>query len=103
MGNIFIPQFPSEMFHVYQELHIRTKSRDALQKHLTEKGIGTRISFPPIHKSHYYKEVLGYNVELPNTERIVSETLTLPLYPTLTKEEIDYVIDQIKNFYILHP
>ena len=102
VGDIFIPQFPEEMFHVCQEFHIRTKSRDALKKHLTEKEIGTRISFPPIHKSYYYKEVLGYDVELPNTEKIVSETLTLPLYPTLTKEEMDYVIEQIKNFYILH-
>ncbi|MBU2545113.1 DegT/DnrJ/EryC1/StrS family aminotransferase, partial [Patescibacteria group bacterium] len=103
VGDIFIPQFSSDMFHVYQEFHIRTKSRDALKKHLTEKGIGTRISFPPIHKSHYYKEVLGYNVKLPNTEKIASETLTLPLYPTLTKEEMDYVIEQVKNFYILRP
>ena len=102
VGDIFIPQFSEEMFHIYQEFHIRTKLRDVLKEYLIEKGIGTRISFPPIHKSNYFKEILGYNVELPKTEKIASETLTLPLYVTLTKEEINYVIEQIKNFYLLH-
>ncbi|MBU3943025.1 DegT/DnrJ/EryC1/StrS family aminotransferase, partial [Patescibacteria group bacterium] len=102
-GDIFIPVFPEEMFHVYQEIHIRTKSRDALKEFLTERGIGTRISFPPIHKSKYYAETLGYDVSLPNTEKITSETLTLPLYPNLTQEEQDYVINSIKAFYASHP
>ncbi|OGZ17773.1 MAG: aminotransferase DegT [Candidatus Nealsonbacteria bacterium RBG_13_37_56] len=96
---IIIPEFPEEIFHVYQEYHIRAESRDALKKHLTEKGIGTRISFPPIHLTDYYKNTLGYNISLPKTEKIVSETLTLPLYPDLSEQEMDYITQQIKNFY----
>lgn len=96
---IIIPEFPEKMFHVYQEYHIRAESRDALKKHLTEKGIGTRISFPPIHLTDYYKNILGYNVSLPRTEKIASETLTLPLYVDLTEQEMDYISQQIKNFY----
>ena len=99
VGDVSIPVFPEEMFHVYQEIHIRTKSRDALKEFLADKGVGTRISFPPIHQSKYYKEVLGYDVSLPVTERVTSETLTLPLYPDLTQEEIDYIVQSIKEFY----
>ena len=96
---IAIPQFPSEMFHVFQEYHIRAESRDALKEHLAQKGIGTRISFPPIHLTHYYKNILGYNISLPKTEKIFSETLTLPLCVDLTEQEMDYISQQIKNFY----
>jgi perosamine synthetase len=99
IDQITIPKFPDDIFHVYQEYHLRAQSRDALKEHLAQKGIGTRISFPPIHLTHYYKNVLGYDVKLPNTEKIVSETLTLPLYPDLTKEEMDYIAQEIKNFY----
>ena len=66
---------------------------------LAEKGIGTRISFPPIHLSHYYKEILGYNDSLPNTEKIVSKTLSLPIYPDLTEQEMEYISESIKEFY----
>ncbi len=100
---IIIPSFPSNIFHVFQEYYIRIKSgqktRDALKKYLAEKGIGTRISFPPIHKSKFYKEVLGYNDKLDKTEEISSCALTLPLYPSLTKEEMDYMANEIKIFF----
>ncbi len=99
VGDIFIPVFPEGMFHVYQEIHIRTKSRNALKEFLSKKEIGTRVSFPPIHKSKYYTQTLGYNVSLPVTEKVTSETLTLPLYPNLTQEEQDYVINSIKEFF----
>ncbi|GAI01945.1 unnamed protein product, partial [marine sediment metagenome] len=101
--DIIIPKFPSALFHVYQEYHIRIKSgrktRDALKKYLAKKGIGTRISFPPIHLTHFYKNVLGYSDRLKITEKIFSQTLTLPLYPDLTKKEMDYIAKEIRNFY----
>lgn len=100
---IIIPDFPQNIFHVYQEFYIRVKDgkekRDALKKHLAEKGIGTRISFPPIHKTNFYKDKLGYKDVLSNTENISSCALTLPLYPSLTKEEMDYMASEIKNFF----
>ena len=99
VGDIIIPKVPDNMFSVYQEFHIRTSKRNGLKKYLEENEIGTRISFPPIHLSYYYKEVLGYDIFLPNTEKIVSETLSLPLYPDLTNLEIKYITDSIKTFY----
>jgi len=100
---IIIPSFPSNIFHVFQEYYIRVKSgqknRDELKKYLAEKGIGTRISFPPIHKTKFYKETLGYNDKLEKTEEISSRALTLPMYPSLTKEEMDYIAKEIKNFF----
>lgn len=101
--DIIIPDFPQNIFHVYQEFYIRIKAgkekRDALKKHLAEKGIGTRISFPPIHKTNFYKDKLGYKDVLSNTENISSCALTLPLYPSITREEMDFMAAEIKSFF----
>lgn len=95
---IEIPQIPGNIFHVYQEFWIRAENRDSLKKFLLEKGIGTRISFKPIHLTHFYQS-LGYKDSLKNTEEIAKKALTLPLYPVLTKREIDYISKQIKSYY----
>lgn len=101
--DIIIPVFPSALFHVFQEHYIRIKAgkevRDNLKKYLAEKGIGTRISFLPIHQTKFYQEKLGYADRLEMTEKISSQALTLPMYPSLTKEEMDYIAQEIKNFY----
>jgi len=102
-SEIIIPNFPNNLFHVYQEYHIKINSgknkRDELKKYLWKKGIGTRISFLPIHKTHFYKNILRYNNILKNTEYISEQTLTLPLYPDLKKTEMDYIAKEIKNFF----
>jgi perosamine synthetase len=101
-NNIIIPRFSSSIYHVYQEYYIRIKdgemTRNLLKKYLAERGIGTRISFPPVHKSKFYKK-LGYRENLKNTEFVSSYALTLPLYPSLNKNEIYYIVNQIKNFF----
>ncbi len=103
LDDIIIPKFPPNLYHIHQEYHIRVKSgektRNLLKEYLAKKGIGTRISFPPIHLSHFYKNILGYSDKLNITEKISSQTLTLPLYPVLTKEEMDYIGKEIKIFF----
>ncbi len=101
---IVIPEFPKEVFHVYQEYPIKTKSgggaRDSLRAHLTQRGIMTRVSFYPIHLTHFYKNILGYdNSSLDVTEKVSSQALTLPMYPSITKEEMDYITQEIHNFF----
>jgi len=104
IGDIVIPELPGDVFHVYQEYAIRVKSgektRDSLKAHLAGRGIMTRVSFPPIHLSHFYKNVLGYeNTSLDVTESASSRALTLPMYPSITKEEMDYIAQEIRNFF----
>ena len=100
--DIVIPEFPKEVFHVYQEFAIRIKTgeetRDALRIHLAHRGIMSRVSFHPVHLTHFYRNVLGYdNRDLKITEELSSQALTLPLYPSLSKPEMDYVALEIRN------
>jgi len=59
----------------------------------------TKVYFFPIHLTHFYKNELGYTCKLPVTEAMSKQALTLPMYPTLTKEEMDYMVEKIKSFY----
>ena len=76
---------------------IKTPQRDRLMKRLDEKGIQTKIYFPPVHLQPYYR-TLGFKEGLlPITENIAKEVLSLPLRPTLSDEDIKYIVDVIKE------
>lgn len=88
-------------YHVYQlytiELPDKT-TRDNLQHHLTRAGIMTKIYFEPIHLKTYYQQDFHYKKnDLPHTEDIAQKVLTLPIYPSLTKKEMNYIIATIKK------
>ena len=58
----------------------------------------TKVYFNPIHLTTFYKEKFNYKQgDLPKTEKTSEKILTIPLYPNLTKKEMDYIIDKIKN------
>lgn len=77
--------------HVWHVFAIRHSHRDRLQSYLTENGIQTLIHYPiPPHKQKAYKE--WNNVNLPITERIHSEVLSLPISPVMRKEELEKVV-----------
>ena len=102
---IKVPEAPSDdYFAVYQMYTIRvlegSKRREELMTFLKEKGVATRIYFEPIHRYTVFRSMLGgAEVELPVTERLASEVLTLPLYPGMSKEELDYIIEGIAEFF----
>ncbi len=102
MADIELPYPPQGFFHIYQMYTIKVKGgqgkRDTLSAYLAEKGIMTKVYFPPIHHTHFYKNKLGYNCKLPVTERLSEQVLTLPMYPTLTENEVDYIVESIETF-----
>ena len=95
------PSAPKGCFHVYQMYTIRLKqgSRDGLSKYLARNGIMTKVFFNPVHLTHFYRKKLGYKVRLPVTEWISKQVLTLPMYPSLTRGEMDYIARAIESFF----
>jgi perosamine synthetase len=103
IDGIVPPTEPKGYYCIYQMYTMRVsegkKKRDALQKHLTDKGIGTKLFFEPVHLTHFYKEKFNYKGgELPTTEKLSEQVLTLPMYPALTREEMDYMANAIREF-----
>ena len=87
----------SRFYDVYQNYVIRSRKRDQLVAHLREAGIEILISWPkPLHLQESLD--LGH-FHLPKTEQISKEVLSLPLYPELSNEKVNYVIESIHDFY----
>jgi dTDP-4-amino-4,6-dideoxygalactose transaminase len=104
IDGVEVPSPPAGYFHVYQMYTIRVKGgrmvRDALKDHLAKKGIMSKVYFEPVHLTSFYKERFGYKGgELLVTERLSGEVLTLPLYPTMSVEEMDYIVEVVKEFF----
>jgi perosamine synthetase len=72
---------------------IRTPWRDRLHLYLREKGIATGVHYMPVHLHPYYRT--RFKAAVPVTEEIWPRLLTLPLYPALTDQEVEYVIESI--------
>jgi len=85
---------------VYHTFIIQSKQRDALKQFLADNGIDTKIHYPiPIHLQQAAKS-LGYKKgDFPVTERQTETILSLPVYPELTNEQVDYVIEYVRKFY----
>lgn len=85
--------------HIYHLYIIQIDKRDELQKFLKSKGIATGLHYPtPIHLQPAYSH-LGLTKDLfPITESYVKKILSLPMFPELEKEEIDFVVDSIADF-----
>ena len=96
--SILLPQLPAHRTeHVWHLFVIRTQNRDHLQKYLNENGVQTMIHYPiPPHKqsAYHYLNVLN----LPLTEKIHNEVLSLPISPVLEDAEISKIIEVLNSY-----
>ena len=78
----------------------RSETRNALQEFLKSKGIATGLHYPvPLHLQECFKD-LGYKKgDFPVTEQLAEQGLSLPIFPEITDEQIEYVADSIKEFF----
>jgi len=97
------PKESEKQYHVYQMYTIQmedNKQRDLLQSHLKKAGIMTKVYFEPIHLKTYYRNQFNYKEgDLPQTEKLSKKVITLPMYPSMKKEELDYMIGLIKKIF----
>jgi len=93
-----VPRFGDARFSdTYTNYVIRAERRDELKQYLTEQLVETLISW---EVPMYRQPVMRPNdIFLPETEKICKQVLSLPIYPELTDEEVQYVIEQVRNFY----
>ena len=100
MDRVEPPNPPDGYYHVYQMYTVRVKDgkRDDLKNYLTEKRVMTKLYFSPIHLTRFYREKYGFQGgELPVTEELSRQVLTLPMYASLTTEEMDYIVKNVRD------
>ncbi len=85
--------------HVYHLFVARTEDREALQPFLRERGIATAVHYPiPIHRTGAYADLGLGQGSLPVAERLAGQICTLPLFPQMSDEEIERVINAVEEF-----
>lgn len=96
---IATPKILDNIKHVYHQYTITVKNgnRDEWVKYLNDNGVGTGIHYPiPIYKQELYNS-LGYDDNLKNTEKAANTVISLPIHPSLTKEELDTIVKTLNE------
>ena len=91
----FIKEDRTTSWHLYV---IKIANRDEVIEKLKEKGVGCSVHFIPIHKHPYYKNKYGYkNEDYPIANEVFDKSLSLPIYPDMSEEEVTYIINTVKE------
>ncbi len=97
LPGVVLPEEASYGKHVFHVYAVRVKDRDRVMKALTERGVGCGIHYPvPLHLQEAYRS-LGLSAgAFPVAERCAAEFLSLPMYPELTSEQVEYVAGSLR-------
>jgi dTDP-4-amino-4,6-dideoxygalactose transaminase len=98
--------YAKHVYHLFvvqvksQKSEVRSQKRDELQKFLYDNGISTGLHYPiPLHLQPCF-EHLGYKEgDFPVAEELAEQGLSLPMYPELANDQIEYVCNSIKKFF----
>ena len=86
-------------YHIYNQYIIRVKNRDELKKFLTENEIGNEIYYPmPFHLQECFADLKYKEGDFPEAEEACKTSLAIPVFPELTKDQQQFVVDKIKEF-----
>ena len=98
--SVATPRSLPERSHIMNQYTIRVPGmRDALRRHLAERGIGSAIYYPlPLHRQECFAR-FGPQPELPVADRLAAEVLSLPVFPELTAAEQDEVVGAVRAFF----
>ncbi len=97
-ADVVTPVTKDDRTHVFQTYAVRVKNRDQVLETLKDKGVGVLIHYPiPLHLQEAYKE-LGYKKgDFPVAEAVADEILSLPMFPHITEEQVEYVCQSLKE------
>lgn len=100
VGDIILPENNEESSSVFHLFVIRTKHREALRSFLFRKGVGTMVHYPvPPHLQGAYMELGFKRGDFPVSENLAETVLSLPMWPGLEVEQMEWVVNQMKEFY----
>jgi len=100
LGNldVVLPIESEAVEHVYRNYTIRVKNRDEVRYRLAKKGVATGMHYvPPLHLQPVYQHLGYHEGALPVTESVSAELFTLPIYPQLSQEQIEWVSLALKE------
>jgi UDP-4-amino-4,6-dideoxy-N-acetyl-beta-L-altrosamine transaminase len=97
-GKIKFQDLPEGTYNAHHLFIIEVEHRKELYDFLHSKGILAQIHYVPVHTMPYYKNIGYANAGLIQAEKYYSRCISLPMYPTLSNKEQDFVIQQVNHF-----
>ena len=100
---IILPYTPDYCQHVYHIFVIRIKNRDSFREKLAQHGISTVLHYPiPIHLQPVYRRLHYREGDFPVTEQYAKEIVSIPIYPELTEDQLQFTVEKIREEAILN-
>lgn len=96
--NIVVPHVGENIYHAYHLYIIQVEDRLGLYNYLKENNIYSQVHYVPLNLMPYYQELGNKKGDMPVAENYYEHCLSLPMYPTLTEEEQNYVIEKVIEF-----
>jgi len=97
-GKVKFQALPDARLNAHHLFVIEIENRKELYDFLRESGILAQIHYIPVHTLPYYADIGYEGADLQNSEAFYGRCISLPMFPTLTNEEIAYVIDKVLEF-----
>ena len=95
---VTLPIFKNKITHAYHLYVIQIENRNGLYNYLKSKGVFTQVHYIPVHLQPYYREI-GFNEgDYPIVENYYKKCLSLPIFPEMSKEEQEFVINEVLNY-----
>lgn len=98
LKGVAVPAVPGNIHHVYHQYTLRVSNQEEFARRLANRGVGSNVYYPvPVHRQDPFQALGLRNVGLPVTDRLVSEILSIPVYPTLSDVEVDAIIEAVNT------
>jgi dTDP-4-amino-4,6-dideoxygalactose transaminase len=98
-GRLETPKAMPGYRHIFNQYVVRVRDRDALREFLAKRAVGTEIYYPvPLHLQKCFAYLGHQEGDFPEAERAARDTLALPVYPELARQQLDYVISTVGEF-----
>ena len=100
LGKIKLPVIPENYqsnYHIYFLLTNTSKEQNSLLESLKSKGIQATFHYIPLHSSPFGRNIIGCEDDLPVTDQVSSTLARLPIYPSMTLEDCEYVINSVNE------
>ena len=97
VAGVTVPTIAAERTHVFQTYAVRVQDRDRVMEELRKKGVGVLIHYPiPVHLQEAYQDAGCQRGDFPQAEKIANEILSLPMFPHMTREQVQIVCEGLK-------
>ena len=93
---IGLPHEPPGRRHIYHQFVVRVPNRDRVRAAMAERGVGTEVYYPvPFHRQDCFVHLADEGREFPHADAAAAEVLALPIYPELTRDQLEYVVSSL--------